>query len=151
MPKYFSYKLTNKRTYEPWHEKTSLWGFHPCATQIGKCSHRSRLEAWNFGYKWMIYCTIRVPKTKALISCAVTAQLICAFVFAYAKIQFSHVAAHKHWYWTKHVIKKINQKVIIQCMFWEKILEIIKIFQWNSEKISVYCMGKSVYCMGKFL
>ena len=26
--------------------------------------------------------TIRVAKTKALISCAVTAQLICAFVFA---------------------------------------------------------------------
>ena len=26
-------------------------------------------------------CTIRVGKTKALISCAVTAQLICAFVF----------------------------------------------------------------------
>ena len=39
-------------------------------------------------------CTIRVAKTKALISCAVTAQLICVFVFAYAKIRFSHVAAH---------------------------------------------------------
>ena len=32
-------------------------------------------------------------KTKALISCAVTAQLICNFVFAYAKIWFSHDAA----------------------------------------------------------
>ena len=30
-------------------------------------------------------CTIQVAKTKALISCAVTAQLICVFVFAYAK------------------------------------------------------------------
>ena len=29
-----------------------------------------------------------------LISCLVTAQLICAFVFAYAKIRFSHDAAH---------------------------------------------------------
>ena len=29
-----------------------------------------------------------VAKTKALISCAVFAQLICAFVFAYAKIRF---------------------------------------------------------------
>ena len=38
--------------------------------------------------------TIRVVKTKALISCAVTAQLICAFVFAYAKYWFSHNAAH---------------------------------------------------------
>ena len=39
-------------------------------------------------------CTIRVAKTKALISCAFTAQLIFAFVFAYAKILFSHDAAH---------------------------------------------------------
>ena len=38
--------------------------------------------------------TIHVVKTKALISCAVTAQLICAFVFAYAKSWFSDVAAH---------------------------------------------------------
>ena len=35
-----------------------------------------------------------VAKTKALISCAVTAQLICAFVFAYAKSRFSHDATH---------------------------------------------------------
>ena len=35
-------------------------------------------------------CTIRVAKTKALISFAVTAKLICVFVFAYAKIRFSH-------------------------------------------------------------
>ena len=39
-------------------------------------------------------CTIRVAKTKALISFAVTAKLICVFVFAYAKIRFSHDAAH---------------------------------------------------------
>ena len=32
-------------------------------------------------------------ETKALISCAVSAQLICAFVFAYAKICFLHDAA----------------------------------------------------------
>ena len=37
---------------------------------------------------------MHVAKTKALISCAVTAQLICAFVFAKAKIWFSHDAAH---------------------------------------------------------
>ena len=34
-----------------------------------------------------------VAKTKTLISCAVTVQLICAFVFAYAKSRFSHEAA----------------------------------------------------------
>ena len=32
--------------------------------------------------------------TKALISCAVTAQLICVFVFAYAKSRFSNDEAH---------------------------------------------------------
>ena len=35
-------------------------------------------------------CTIRVAKTKALISFAVTAKLICVFVFAYAKSRFCH-------------------------------------------------------------
>ena len=44
--------------------------------------------------KFWIYCTIRVAKTKALISLAVTAKLICAFVFAYADYNFSHKAAH---------------------------------------------------------
>ena len=37
---------------------------------------------------------IYVAKTKALISFAVTAKLICVFVFAYAKSRFSHAAAH---------------------------------------------------------
>ena len=37
--------------------------------------------------------TIRVVETKALISCAVTAQLICVFVFAYANRWFSHAKA----------------------------------------------------------
>ena len=36
---------------------------------------------------------IQVAKTKALISFVVTTKLICAFVFKYAKIQFSHIAA----------------------------------------------------------
>ena len=38
--------------------------------------------------------TIRVAKTKVMISFAVTAKLICAFVFAYADCWFSHEAAH---------------------------------------------------------
>ena len=38
-------------------------------------------------------CTIRVAKTKALISFAVTSKLICAFVFAYTNCWFSHEAA----------------------------------------------------------
>ena len=45
-------------------------------------------------------CNIRVSKTKALISCTVTAQLICVFVFSYAKSRFSpnetHMSATLH-------------------------------------------------------
>ena len=39
-------------------------------------------------------CISCVAKTKALISFAVTAKLICVFVFAYAKSRFPHDAAH---------------------------------------------------------
>ena len=39
---------------------------------------------------------MRVAETKALISFAVTAKLICAFVFAYAECWFSHGAALCH-------------------------------------------------------
>ena len=35
-------------------------------------------------------------KTKMLISCTITTQLICPFVFAYAKTRFSHYVAHIH-------------------------------------------------------
>ena len=45
-------------------------------------------------FRKKINFTIRVVKPKALISFAVTANLICAFVFAYAKFRFSHDAAH---------------------------------------------------------
>ena len=45
-------------------------------------------------------CTICVAKTKALISCAVTTQLICGFALAYAKSRFSHNKAPiKTWCW----------------------------------------------------
>ena len=36
---------------------------------------------------------MRVAKTKALISFAVTAKLVCAFGFAYADCRISHEAA----------------------------------------------------------
>ena len=41
-----------------------------------------------------------MAKTKALISFAVTAKLICVFVFAYAKSPFSHDVAHLKCYQT---------------------------------------------------
>ena len=57
-------------------------------------SHRKWLEAGNFGFRKLRNCTICVAKTKALISFAVTAKLICVFDFAYANCWFSHEVAH---------------------------------------------------------
>ena len=78
----------------PRYKKTGLRGFRQDPTQTGLYSHRRRLEAGNFGFRKKRDCTIRVGKTKALISFAVTAKLICVFVFAYAKSLFSHDEAH---------------------------------------------------------
>ena len=61
-------------------------GFRPGPTQTGMYSRSSRLETGNFEFKKKRDCTIRVAKTKALISFAVTAKLVCAFVFAYMQI-----------------------------------------------------------------
>ena len=80
-------------TDEPRGEKTGLRGFRPVPTQTGLYSHRRWLEAWNFVYRKKRDCTIYVAKTKALISFAVTAKLICAFVFAYAIVRFSNDTA----------------------------------------------------------
>ena len=73
--------------------KTGLRGFRPGPIQTRLYNH-TRLEASNFGFRKQRDCTIRIAKTKALISFAVTAKLICAFVFAYSKNLFSHDAAH---------------------------------------------------------
>ena len=80
--------------YQPHCEKTGLWGFGPGPTQTGLYSHIRWLEACSFIFRKKRDCAIRVAKTKALISCTVTAQLICVFVFAYVKSRFSHDAAH---------------------------------------------------------
>ena len=48
----------------------------------------------SFGFKKKKDCTICVGKTKALISCAVTVQLICTFGFAYVDSWLSDVVAH---------------------------------------------------------
>ena len=42
--------------------------------------------------------TYHVVKRKALISCAITTQVICAFDFAYAKSRFSHDVAQMEVY-----------------------------------------------------
>ena len=77
-------------TIEPRCEKTGLLGFQSGPTQTGLYSHRTWLAACNFVFRKYRDCTICVAKTKALISFAVTAKLICVFVFAFAKIRFSH-------------------------------------------------------------
>ena len=51
---------------------------------------QKRPRSLKFGVKQRRNCTIRVAKAKALISFAVTAKLICVFVFAYADCWFSH-------------------------------------------------------------
>ena len=49
-------------------EKTNNLEFRPGPTQTGLCSHRSWLEARNFGFKNKKDCTTRAAKTKALCS-----------------------------------------------------------------------------------
>ena len=68
---------------EPRCEKTGLRGFRPGPTQTRLYSHIRWLEARNFGFRKLRDCTIYVAKTKTLISFAVTAKLICVFLFAY--------------------------------------------------------------------
>ena len=53
------------------------------------------VRGFNIGIKEVeVLYYLYVVKTKALISCEATAQLICVFVFAYTKSRFSHDTAH---------------------------------------------------------
>ena len=83
----------NQRIIEPHSEKTGFRDLRPGPAQTRLYSHRRWLEASNFVFRKKRDCTIYVAKTKGLISFAVTAKLICVFVFAYAKGRFSHDAA----------------------------------------------------------
>ena len=61
-----------------------------------------------------------IVKTNALISCPVTAQLICAFVFAFAKSRFSHDAAEIPKYPINHfccIQSKIQAERLNQSLF----------------------------------
>ena len=84
----------NLPLFEPRREKICLQGFQPGPTQNGLYRHGWWLEAWNFRVWKKREYTIQIAKTKALISFAVTAKLICVFVFAYAKNRFPHVEAY---------------------------------------------------------
>ena len=87
---------------EPCHEKTCHQSFGQGLTQTGLYSQRRRLEA--LGSRGMV--SIFVTKTKVLISCVVTVQLICAF-FVYAKSRFSHDMADLFY---KVIVFKTNFK-----------------------------------------
>ena len=56
--------------------------------------HRRWRVAQKFGFRKKWVCVIRVAKTKALISYALTRKLICALVFTYAKCFVSRDMAH---------------------------------------------------------
>ena len=56
-------------------------------------------------------CTIYVAKTKALTSYAVIAQLICTFIFTYAKSRFSHDGAQMKLVFVK--VKFIYLKIFL--------------------------------------
>ena len=70
-----------------------------------------------------------MAKTKALISCAVTAHLICVFVFVYAKSRFSHNEAQikfdqnevktDHKKTTEYLAPSLNMSLnlTVQCSF----------------------------------
>ena len=64
-----------RHSCEPSHEKTCLRGLRQGPSMA------TGLKFRNFEVEELYY----VAKTKARISCIVTAQLICVFVFAYAK------------------------------------------------------------------
>ena len=72
-------------------EEACFQEFWSYPTQTGLCSCRKRLEARNLGLKEKR----DLAKTKALISCAGTAQLICVFVFA--NMQKDIPGFSRHW------------------------------------------------------
>ena len=66
--------------YEPRREETGLR--FPTRSDInGSVLSQKTAIAINYGFEKRRDCTFLVAKTKALICCAVTAQLICVFVF----------------------------------------------------------------------
>ena len=68
------------------------WGFRPDLHKTASSTTEDGLvEAWHFGFRTKMDCTTNVAKSKSVISCAVTALLICAFVFLiFSKVRFSY-------------------------------------------------------------
>ena len=74
--------------------KPTMWFPNRSDTNRPVQAHkRARSLISDLSRRGIVVISIRVAKIKALISFAVTAKLICAFVFAYADCWFSHGAA----------------------------------------------------------
>ena len=72
--------------------KATFWFLTWSDTNQAAQPHKmARSLKFCIGSRWIVLY-IYVAKTKGLISFAVTAKLICLFVFAYAKCWFSHEA-----------------------------------------------------------
>ena len=72
--------------------KPTIWVLTRSYTNQPVQSHKQTRKR-NSRFRKERYCSISKAKTKALISCAITAQLICGFVFAYADSWFSDAVA----------------------------------------------------------
>ena len=80
--------LVRSLIFETRREKPSLRGL-PTYSDTNQALQPQKMDRdMQFGFRKKRDCTIYEAKTKALISCAVTGQLIFAFVFAYAKAGF---------------------------------------------------------------
>ena len=88
--------LSDKQSiYEPRHDKTlPLRVYDQVRHKLGCTATEEgwRLEISALRRRGIVLHTY-VAKTKALISYTITMQLICAFVFTYAKSRFSHDVA----------------------------------------------------------
>ena len=77
--------------YETCHGKTSN-----VVSEQGDTNQavQAQKKTSDFGFKKKRNCIICIVKTKVLISFAVTAKLVCAFVYAHANCWFSREMAH---------------------------------------------------------
>ena len=66
-----------KDEYEPCHDKTYQLVFRQIPTKTGLYVYKRWLNAYSFGFRKKRDSIINVGKTKALISCTVTAQQVC--------------------------------------------------------------------------
>ena len=82
------------RKHELRREKSGLWGFRPGPTQIRLHSLRKWLEALNFVFRKERGLYYPCSENKGADQLRGSDLRLC---FAYAKIRFSHVAAHVRW------------------------------------------------------